>query len=400
MTKKPLSGIRVLEIGQFIAAPAAAQMLSDLGADVIKLEPPAGDACRRAGWSKDDYGPMFSAYNRGKRSVALDLGNPEHQRKAQRLALSCDVVLVNTRPGALEKAGLGADQLRPLAPRLIYGRVSGFGYTGAASRRPGFDAAAQAESGMISLNGEPDRDPVRVGFTVVDILSSNMLTTGVLAALLQRATTGQGDLVDVTLIDVAIQAIAVSWAEYRQTGKVPVRLGNSQPLAAPAADIISAQDGKVILSAYLPDHFKRLCEAIGRPELLGDPRFSSNGARVANRPALLEALHEGMSHMSAEALVELLSASGVVAGVVRTLADVQPGHRGVSPDLFVEVHADERTVSLPGLPFGLGSAPREAGRLPKVGEHTEEILAELDTPVPSLAQAPAQVLPVRPRRPE
>ncbi len=376
---KPLSGLRVLEIGQFIAVPAAAQILSDLGADVIKLEPPSGDAARHAGWSRDEFGPMFSAYNRGKRSIALDLAQPEQREQARRLALSCDVVLANTRPGALEKVGLGADQLRPDAPRLIYGRVSGFGHSGASSRRPGFDAAAQAESGMMSLNGDPAQDPMRVGFTVVDILASDMLTVGVLAALLQRGLTGTGDLVDVTLIDVAVYALAAPWAQYAQTGKVPLRLGNSQPLVAPAADVITTSQGQIILSAYMPSHFVRLCETIGRPELASDPRFATNEARVANRAALLEELHEAMSHFDAETLVEKLSEGGIVAGVVRTMADVRPGRGGVSSDLFVNVTAAGRSdpMLLPGLPFGLATVAREAGPLPKVGEHTEQILTEL-----------------------
>ena len=378
--KKPLAGLRILEIGQFIAVPAAAQILSDLGANVIKLEPPGGDAARQAGWSADAYGPMFSAYNRGKRSVALDLADAGQRQQARRLALSCDVVLANTRPGALEKVGLGAEQLRPEAPRLVYGRVSGFGHSGAFSRRPGFDAAAQAESGMMSLNGDPAQDPTRVGFTVVDILASDMLTMGVLAALLQRGVTGAGDLVDVTLIDVAVYALAAPWAQYQQTGTVPLRQGNAQPLVAPAADIITTHQGQIILSAYMQTHFVRLCETIRRPELATDERFASNAARVANRPALLEALHQAMSHFDAETLVEKLTEGGIVAGVVRTMADVQPGRGGVSADLFVDVQAAGRAapVRLPALPFGLASVRREAGRLPGLGEHTAQVLAELD----------------------
>lgn len=378
--KKPLNGLRVLEIGQFIAVPAAAQILSDLGADVMKLEPMAGDAARHAGWSADAFGPMFSAYNRGKRSVVLDLADARQREQARQLALSCDVVLANTRPGALEKVGLGAEQLRPEAPRLVYGRVSGFGHGGAFSRRPGFDAAAQAESGMMSLNGDPAQDPTRVGFTVVDILASDMLTMGVLAALLQRGLTGAGDLVDVTLIDVAVYALAAPWAQYQQTGQVPLRQGNGQPLVAPAADVITTRQGQIILSAYMQTHFVRLCETIGRPELATDERFATNAARIANRPALLQALHEAMSHFDAETLVEKLSEGGIVAGVVRTLADVQPGRGGVSPDLFVDVLAAGRTqpVRLPALPFGLAGVQRAASRLPALGEHTAQVLAELE----------------------
>jgi crotonobetainyl-CoA:carnitine CoA-transferase CaiB-like acyl-CoA transferase len=172
----PLKGLRVVEFGQFIAAPAAGQMLADLGADVIKIEPPTGDAARTVGWAQDAYGPMFTAYNRGKRSVVLDLRNEAARTQAVKLTTVADVVLQNARPGAMNKLGLGAAALMALAPRLVYGQVSGFGQEGTASIRAGFDIAAQAESGMMSLNGEMGGEPVRVGFTVVDVMAAQILT--------------------------------------------------------------------------------------------------------------------------------------------------------------------------------------------------------------------------------
>lgn len=374
----PLQGIRVVEFGQYIAAPAAGQILADLGADVIKLEPPEGDASRRLGWSKDDYGPMFSAYNRGKRSVVLDLRQPEGNAKARQLALSADVILANARPGALEKLGLGAGQLTPDAPRLVYGRVSAFGQSGPASKRAGFDIAAQAESGMMSLNGEADRDPVRVGFTVVDVLAAQSLTTGVLAALLRRGVTGRGGLVDLSLIDVAVSALANAWTEYRQNGRMPLRRGNGQPTVAPAADVINTRDGMVVLSAYMDEHFIRLCQTIGRPELAHDPRFANNAARVKHRAELMQVLKEALSDFDSDALVNMLAEGGIVAGTIRDMSQVRPGYAGVSSDLFVDVHAEGRApISVPGLSINLDGIRREAGRLPALGEHTEQVLAEL-----------------------
>ncbi len=375
----PLQGLRVLDAGQYIAAPAAAQTLADLGADVIKLEPPGGDAARHVGWTQDAYGPMFSAYNRGKRSVVLDLRSDTGRRQAQRLALSCDVVLANTRPGALEKQGLGAAQLMALSPRLIYGRVSAFGQEGPASIRPGFDIAAQAESGMMSLNGESERDPVRVGFTVVDLLASQTLTTGVLAALLRCGRTGRGGLVDLSLIDVAVSALANAWAEYHLTGQMPLRRGNGQPMAAPAAEVIATRDGQIVLSAYTQDHFARLCATIGQPQLAQDERFATNQARVANRPALTAVLREALSHFDADAIVDILAQGGIVAGAIRTMDGIKPGHAGVSADLFTEVATAGRApVRVPALSFSLDGARQPAGRLPALGEHTHEVLAELD----------------------
>ncbi len=374
----PLHGLRVVEFGQFIAAPAAAQTLADLGADVIKVESPAGDAARAAGWSRDAYGPMFTAYNRGKRSVALDLRQPLAREQALRLACSADVVLQNARPGAMDKQGLGAARLLAMVPRLVYGQVSGFGQSGPASVRAGFDIAAQAESGMMSLNGEAGRDPVRVGFTVVDTLAAQMLTTGVLAALVRRGVSGRGGLVDVSLIDVAIAALSNAWAEYGLTGELPTRRGNGQPMVAPAADVVATQDGMVVVSAYTEDHFPKLCTAIGRPELASDPRFACNQARVQNRAALLEVLREALGGMRSREVCDVLAVAGVVAGAVHTMAEVQPGEAGVSPDLFVDVAAAGRSgVRVPGLPIAMGGIRRSAGRLPAIGEHTDEVLREL-----------------------
>lgn len=374
----PLKGLRVVEFGQFIAAPAAAQMLSDLGADVIKVEPPAGDAARAVGWAQDAYGPMFTAYNRGKRSVVLDLRLEASRAQAVQLAASADVVLQNARPGAMNKLGLGAAALMALAPRLVYGQVSGFGQDGPASIRAGFDIAAQAESGMMSLNGEMGGEPVRVGFTVVDAMAAQILTNGVLAALIRRGVSGKGSLIDVSLIDVAVTSLSNAWAEYRLSGKMPLRRGNGQASSAPAADVIRTQDGMVVVSAYTEDHFPKLCAAIGRPELARDARFSSNKARVENRAALIEALSQAMGHMTSDEVCDLLAKAGVVAGAIRDMCDVHAGRAGVSADIFIQVAAAGRApVEIPGIPMRIDGAARVDGRLPALGEHTDEVLASL-----------------------
>jgi len=354
--------------------------MADLGADVIKVESPTGDAARQSGWAGDSAGPMFSAYNRGKRSVVLDLRSEHDRDHALQLALGAAVVLQNARPGAMDKVGLGAERLLALAPRLVYGQVSGFGQQGPSSIRPGFDIAAQAESGMMSLNGEAGRDPVRVGFTVVDVLAGQTLATGVMAALIRRSVTGQGSLVDISLIDVAVAAIANAWAEYRLTGVMPERKGNGQPTMAPAADVLNTQDGQVVLSAYTEEHFSKLCQVIGKPELANDPRFSSNRERVKHRALLMQTLETALRDMSSQALCDLLAAGGVVAGAVRTLSQVEPGQAGVSADLFVNVgYSGRQSIALPGLPINMAGVQRRSGHLPALGEHTEEVLAALDS---------------------
>lgn len=374
----PLQGLRVLDFGQYIAAPAAAQTLADLGADVIKIEGPGGDAARRAGWAKDAFGPMFSAYNRGKRSVLLDLKSAAGREAAVALATTADVLLQNSRPGVMERLGLGAQDCMARAPRLVYGRVSGFGQTGPASERACFDIAAQAESGMMSLNGPRGGEPTRVGFTAVDLMASQSLATGVLAALLRRGTTGRGGLVEVALIDVAVQALSSQWAEYRLSGTMPLRTGNGQPNTAPSAEVVTTADGMVVVSAYTDEHFPRLCAALERPDLAADPRFLRNAGRVEHKSALMAALREAMGRFSTEQVCALLTRAGVVVGAIHTMAQVHAGQGGVSADLFVDVAAAGRApIQVPGLPFALDGAPRAAGRLPELGEHTQEVLASL-----------------------
>jgi crotonobetainyl-CoA:carnitine CoA-transferase CaiB-like acyl-CoA transferase len=265
-----------------------------------------------------------------------------------------------------------------LAPRLVYGQVSGFGQHGPASVRPGFDIAAQAESGMMSLNGDADREPTRVGFTVVDILAAQTLGNGVLAALLRRGVTGRGGLVDVSLINVAVASLANAWTDFHLSGRMPIRRGNGQPTAAPAADVVRTADGMVVVSAYTQDHFAKLCRIIGAPGLAQDPRFRENADRVKHRAELMEVLGQALAHLTSDQLCDLLASAGVVAGAIRTMADVKAGVAGVSADLFVAVDAPGReAIRVPGLPLSLDGVERRPGRLPALGEHTDEVLAAL-----------------------
>lgn len=373
-----LAGLRVLDFGQFIAAPSAGQIMADLGADVIKIEPPGGDASRRSGWQADNCGPMFSAYNRGKRSIVLDLRHADDRRVAMELVRSADVLLQNARPGVMEKYGLGASELREQYPRLVYGSVSGFGHTGPAAARPGLDIAAQAESGMMSMNGDADADPTRVGFTVVDVLAGRTLATGVLAALVRRGITGQGGHITVSLIDVAADALSQQWAEYQLLGAPPSRCGNGQATLAPAADVIGTADGKIVVSAYLQEHFARLCHCLGRPELVHDPRFHDNASRVANRTALRQALAGMLSDLTAEDACNRLNDAGVVCGVVRDLGSAIEQAGTTAPERLIRVPSPgNRELRMPALPLTIDHTPPRPAALPELGLHGAEILAEL-----------------------
>ncbi len=375
----PLAGLRVVEFGQYIAVPAAGQLLRDLGADVIKVEPASGDPARYAGWSQDDFGPMFAPYNRGKRSVVLDLATCEGRSAAFRLAVAADVVLQNARPGAMARAGVGPDQLRAVAPRLIVATVSGYGEGSAFARRSGLDIAAQAESGMMSLNGAADGPPTRVGFAVVDVMTSQMVGNAVLAALVRRGVNGAGANITISLLDVATASMAYPWAEYALQDRVPVRTGNGQPTAAPAADVVATADGAVVISAYVDAHFVRLAEAVGQSHLVSDPKYLTNAARVAHRLELLAALHAAFAEFKTDALCELLGAAGVVVAAVRNFDQVRTGANGVSEGLFLQVRTPAREAfELPGLPFRMNGRPCAPSRLPGIGEHTQQVLAELE----------------------
>jgi len=371
----PLKGLRVIELGHYVAVPAAAQLFADLGAEVIKVEPPAGDAARRTGWTRDDCGPMFSGYNRGKKSVVLDVKEDGGKAAIQRMLENADVLLHNFRPGVAERLGLGSEALTTSFSRLVYGQVSGYGQRGPLAGRPGFDIALQAESGMMSLNGSPDRDPIRVGFTTIDVLASRTLATGVLAALVRRGVTGRGGVVNVSLLEVGLEAITNAWCEYELFGVMPQRCGNGQATFAPAADLIQTADGMIVLSAYTEDHFRRLCNAIRRPDLLEDARFAVNISRVANRSALLEELGKAMSSFTSDQICQTLSAAGVVAGVVRTLREAKAIYGGEEYGIFVNVEAANRpNMRIPGLPLTMDGCPRRGGRLASLGEHTQEYL--------------------------
>lgn len=376
---RPLAGIRVVDFGQFIAAPGAGQNLADLGAEVIKVEPPAGDQARRIG----TFGmAMVRANNRAKRSLAIDLRTLDGSQVVAELIASADVLLHNFRPGVVEQLRLDADTLTSRHPRLVYGSVSGFGSRGPSARRAGLDIAVQAEFAVMNLTGEADGDPQRVGFAIADVLAAQALTSGVLAALVSRSVRGRGRVVETSLMEAVVHALAPQWTEYGMTGRAPHRRGNGQALAAPAADLVRTQDGgAIVVSAYTTEKFAALCRAIGRPELKTDPRFTSNPARVAHREELLDVLHATLGMLDRDEALDVLHAAGVVCGAVRGFDEITADPDLLASGLIVDCPGGRGTggpYSTPSAPFSLDkhrlstSAPA-----PETGEHTRQILAEL-----------------------
>lgn len=372
---RPLEGIRVADFGQFIAGPAVGQILAELGATVVKVEPLDGETSRVAGVYGD---AMVRTNNRDKLGLAVDLRSPEGHAVAERLIAASDVVIQNMRPGTMDRLGLGPDHASVLNPRVVYLSITAFG-RGAASTRAGLDIAAQAESGIMSVTGEAGGEPQRVGFSVVDEATAYSAANAVLAAMFRRERTGEGAVVDTSLLEVAVHLQGPSWVGMFTSGVEPMRKGNGQPTAAPAAEVVSVKDGQIVLSAYTPAHWARLCTTIGRSELIDDPRFATNEDRVANRPALRNVLSEALSGLSLAEAVELLSANGIVAGAIRSYRQVLESEDVRRLDLFP--WTDDGAMGCyqhPALPYTFRDLARTRTRpAPAIGEHSREVLEGL-----------------------
>ena len=371
----PLAGVRVVDLGQYIAGPGAAMALAELGAEVVKIEPVGGDQARHIG----RYGEsMVRACNRGKRSIALDLKAPAGREAAMRLVARADVVIQNLRPGAAARLGLDADTVRGRWPHIVYLSISGFASRGPAPDRPGYDIAAQAESGLMSVTGEPGRPPQKVGVPIIDAAAAQIGAQAVLAALYGRERTGDGATIETSLFEVAMHLQATTWADYLGGAPEPTRVGDGQPNNAPAAEVIATRDGHIVLSAYADEHWQRLCRVLGRETLATDARVSSNERRVAHREELRAVLHECLSTRSSEDCVALLAREQIVVGAVRSYAQVLEGAELAGSGLVVEaVGAKGQHYRVLGLPYRFGTAPRmEPAAAPACGADTDALLAE------------------------
>ncbi len=370
----PLKGVRVIDMGQYIAGPGAAMVLAELGAQVIKIEPIAGDQARHIG----RYGEsMIRAYSRGKQSIAIDLKSEAGREIAWRLMADCDVLIQNLRPGAVEALGLGSAAVRGRFPGIIYLSISGFGDLGPSSARPGYDIAAQAESGLMSVTGEPDRLPQKVGVPIVDAAAAHLGAQAVLAALYGRAQTGVGETLRTSLLEVAMHLQATTWSDYLGGAPEPTRIGDGQPNNAPAAEVVPTRDGHIVLSAYADEHWTRFCRVVGREELATDPRFCTNSLRVEHRAALRLVLRECLSGFTSEECVALLARHQIVVGSIRSYRQVLESPDVQASGILVEAQdTDGEHYPSLALPYRLGDAPRATPTAaPACGAHTDQILA-------------------------
>lgn len=376
----PLAGLKVIEMGSFIAGPFCGQLLADLGADVIKIEPPRiGDAMREWGTTRKNGRTLWwSVIARNKRSLALDLRQPEGQRIVRDLLADADVLIENFRPGTIEKWGMGPDALMAANQRLIIGRVSGFGQTGPWAGRAGFGAIAEAVAGLRHLGGFPDQPPVRMGLSIGDSLAGMFTCIGILAALHRRQDSGRGQVVDVGITDAVLAVGESVLAEYSATGAIRQRTGTSLPRIAPS-NIYPTSDGQWVLIAGNGDAiFRRLAGAMGRPELCDDPRFSSHATRGEHQAELDAIVADWSATLPADDLLALMEAHLVPAGPICDAAQVAANPHFRDRGAVVDV-ADPAlgTLSMQGVVPRLSETPgdiRWTG--PALGEHSEQILAE------------------------
>ncbi len=393
----PLDGVTVLELGQAVSSPLCTMLLGDLGADVIKIEPPQGDPAR-------GYGPPFVAgespyflsVNRNKRSVVIDLKHPEGARLASELADRADVLVTNFRPSAMQRLGLDEPTLRQRNPRLIYCQVTGYGPRGPWADVPAFDQVAQGMSGLMSVTGKPESGPVRVGIAIADILAALFATYGVLAALYERERTGVGQRVDTSLLGAVIGVLTFQAGRYLADGSEPGLEGNDHPVAAPYGTFRCA-DGYINIAIANEQMWRRLAEEVGHPEWVDDPRFRTNADRVANRAAINAALEEALRTDTVARWVERLSRAGVACGPIWTVGQAlesEPVHYlGIVQTVE---HALAGQIRLVGPAVELSRTPPVIRRAPPLlAQHTGEVLAELgydEAAIAALAERGAVVL--------
>lgn len=385
-----LSHIRVLDLSRILAGPWAGQMLADLGADVIKVERPrSGDDTRSWGppWLKDEHGEettvaaYFLCANRNKRSVTIDITHPEGQRLVRELAAGSDIVLENFKLGGLAQYGLDYESLKTVNPRLVYCSITGFGQDGPYAPRAGYDFLIQGLGGLMSITGRPDSEsgggPMKVGVALTDILTGLYATNAVLAALAWRERSGEGQFIDLALLDVQVACLANQAMNYLATGQNPSRLGNAHPNIVPYQDFPTA-DGYMILAIGNDAQFARFCEEAGQPALAADPRFATNAARVENRALLIPLLKKLTVDRTTAEWIAALEARAVPCGPINTIADVFADPQVQARGLKVEMaHPLAATVPLVANPMRLSATPVEYRHPPPLlGEHTEEVLAQ------------------------
>jgi formyl-CoA transferase len=395
MKMGPLKGIRVLDLTRVLAGPFATQILADLGAEVIKVERPGrGDDTREWGppYVRNADGAdtaestYFACCNRGKKSVTVDIATAAGQQRVRELLAGCDVLVENYKTGDLDRHGLGYEQLKALKPDLVYCSITGYGQTGPYAKRAGYDPIAQAMCGLMSVNGEPETmpgtTPQRVGVAVVDLMTAHYAVIGIVSALYHRQATGEGQHIDLALLDVGVASMANIASAYLGAGTVPKRNGGVHPSVMPS-QVFACSDGYVIVAAANDGQFAKLCEAGGRPDLAKDPRFATNTARVNNRAEITPLLEAMFAERTMADWTERLAQAGVSCGPILSMDQVFDNPQVQARGLKIELpYAPAGRLAMVANPLKMSGTPLEYTLPPPLlGEHD----AELAPPAPGSA---------------
>ncbi|RJQ07752.1 MAG: CoA transferase [Bacillota bacterium] len=374
-----LSGIRVLDLSRVLAGPFCTALLADMGAEVIKVEQPGrGDDSRHFAPFRNGESGYFISLNRGKKSVTLNLKNPRAVELFKELTRLSDVVVENFKPGVLDKLGLGYRALAEVNPRIIVASISGFGQTGPYATRPAYDIVAQAMGGLMSITGYPDTPPTRVGESFGDLTAALYTAWAITAALYARDRLGVGQHIDVAMTDSVFSLLVTATCIYTYGGVVPGRVGNRHPISTPF-DSFRAGDGHVIIAVANDEMFRRLAEAMGRPDLADDPRFMTDELRTRHEPELKRIIEEWIDARPVAEIVALLDSHSIPSSPILSVDQVLEGEHLAARGLVAHVeHPKAGRVPVVGQPVLMSGTPgRVRGPSPLLGEHTEEILAEL-----------------------
>ncbi|WP_170426544.1 CaiB/BaiF CoA transferase family protein [Ruegeria arenilitoris] len=381
----PLKGVKVLDLSRILAGPTCTQLLGDLGASVIKIENPAtgGDDTRQWGppyvedaeGNRSDLSAYFMAANRNKKSVAIDITTPEGQAEIKRLASYADILIENFKPGGLAKYGLDYATLSQDFPSLVYCSISGYGQTGPNASKPGYDLMAQGYGGVMSLTGDPEGAPMKVGVGIADVMCGMYASVGILAALRHRDLTGEGQQIDLALVDAQVAWLINEGVNYLTSGNVPQRRGNGHPNIVPY-DVYETSEGHVILAVGNDSQFRRFCEFIGHAELADDPRFATNPARLEHRDALNAILRPAVKSHPTDTVIAELEARKVPVGPVQTLDQVFATDQVAARQMQIAMQADPGEVQLIGNPLKLSRTPVTYRAAPPVcGADTQAVLS-------------------------
>jgi formyl-CoA transferase len=375
--KQALEGLRVLDVSQVMAGPFCAMLLCDMGATVIKIEPPGGDSTRRMAGTAGTDSPSFNAVNRGKRGIVLNLKQPDAQEIFRRLASRSDVVIENYRPGVMDRFGLGYPALSDSHPRLIYASISGYGQTGPAREKGGFDLIAQGVSGIMSITGVPGGPPVKAGVPLTDLGAGLFALSGILAALHYRERSGRGQHIDTSLLDAGVALSVWEATEFFSTGKAPQPVGSAHRMSAPY-QAFRCRDGYITIGGANDRTFVRLCSLLGHPEWAESPQYATDAARVTHKAELASLIQAVTVTRDRAYWLERLESGGVPCGAINNYQEVFADPQVQARELAVEVdHPVLGRLRTLGAPMKMSETPLAVARCaPLLGEHTDEVLRE------------------------